>query len=279
MPELPEVATMVGGLNQYTKGLIIKSVKSDWPKIVRRPDWTTFQKTLANKKIIASKRRGKNILVTLSDNFTLRLHMKMTGHLLWENYKKDPQNRFIHMEIAFSNGRHLYLSDMRKFARVELYDTSNPPQDLLKLGPEPLAKNFTFNKFKNCLDKKKQGKIKQVLMNQEVIAGIGNIYSDEILWRACVHPKQLIKDLDETELKSIYSNLKNILKKGIRLRGDSASDYRDIHGQKGSFQDCHMVYRKTGQNCPLKNCAGKIERTKVAQRSAHYCNQHQKITV
>ena len=148
--------------------------------------------------------------------------------------------------------------------------------DLEKLGPEPLEKSFTCKIFKERLFKKPNRKIKTVLMDQEIIAGIGNIYSDEVLWQTCLHPETRIKDINEKKLKLLYKSIIKILKHSIKVGGDSMSDYRNPNGEKGGFQLLHKVYKKVGEKCEMKNCHGIVRRIKVGGRSAHFCDVHQK---
>jgi len=164
----------------------------------------------------------------------------------------------------------LALSDLRKFAKAELWKTEElkNSEEIKNLGPEPLSKDFTFEKFKEVL-KKKKGKIKQILMYQTVIAGIGNIYSDEILFEAQIHPFRKIPKLSETELKKIYQAMRKILKKAIELKGSSITDFRDIKGKRGSFDKIIKVYRKEGKKC--SRCGTIIKRAKIGGRSAHFC--------
>ena len=145
--------------------------------------------------------------------------------------------------------------------------------DLKNLGSEPLDKKFTFERFKDRFSGKK-GKIKQVLMNQEIIAGIGNIYSDEILWQAGVHPLKEVQKLKENELKAIYRSMRDIFKKAIGLRGDSMSDFRDTAGRKGRYQEFHKAYQRTGEPCSRDGTT--IKRFKLGGRSGHYCPTCQK---
>ncbi|MBI3633313.1 MAG: bifunctional DNA-formamidopyrimidine glycosylase/DNA-(apurinic or apyrimidinic site) lyase [Candidatus Vogelbacteria bacterium] len=302
MPELPEVTTTVNGINAIAKNLTITDVWSDWPKLIKSHKFPNFKRELSGKKIIKAERRAKNILVHLSRDKTLLIHMKMTGHVMYGKWRKakngdkegwkwvpedtdhkhplnDPYNRFLHLILFLSNGHQLALSDTRKFAKVELLDTkalaTNP--SLKTLGPEPLDEKLTFKIFDSQLNKKPSWPIKQALMNQELIAGIGNIYSDEILWEVGVHPLQKVSTIPEIKLKKMYEVMKEILQKSIMLGGDSMSDYRNIHGERGGFQNIHKVYRKTGEQCAKKNCGGTIGRIKVAARSAHFCDKHQKL--
>ncbi|MBU4204924.1 DNA-formamidopyrimidine glycosylase, partial [Patescibacteria group bacterium] len=170
----------------------------------------------------------------------------------------------------------LALSDLRKFAKVELWDTSElkNSKGFKELGPEPLNFSFNLRKFKKII-KNKKGKIKQVLMDQKVIAGIGNIYSDEALWRAKIHPLKTASQLNNQELKKLYKSIKIVLKKGIKLRGESISDFRDLQGKKGSFDIERKVYQREGEKC--SHCGGIIKRLKIGGRSAHYCSSCQPI--
>lgn len=289
MPELPEVETIVSGLKKTIVGLKIKDVWSDWGKTIKNP-FDKFKKELINRKIKGVRRRGKNILIDLDKNKTLLVHQKLTGHLLygkwkfikgnWKPVSKGPLeervNNYIHLMFYLSNGEMLGLSDLRKFAKVILADTDelNKLADIKNLGPEPLSQTFTFKKFKKIL-KKKRGKIKQILMNQEVIAGIGNIYSDEILWTAKINPFKETSALKDDELKKIYSAIKSVLKKAISVRGDSMSDFRDIFGRKGGYQNIQKVYQREGNPC--QRCKTKIERKKIGGRSAHFCPKCQRV--
>ncbi len=267
-------------------------VWTDARKIIHKPkDFKEFKKQLKGKKIQKVWRRGKNIIFNLSQDFSLLVHQKLTGHLLygrwllkngkWQpadkdnKFLKDSVNTFLHLIFFLDNKKMLALSDLRKFAKVELWKTSDfeNSEELKKLGPEPLAEGFNFKKFKQALLKKK-GKIKQVLMNQEVIVGIGNIYADEILWEAKVHPLKEISNLKEGELKAIYKNMGNILKKAIKLRGTSISDFRDLAGSPGFFAKERKVYQKEGEKC--SRCGTIIQRIKIGGRSSHFCPKCQK---
>lgn len=290
MPELPEVETTVRGLNNKVLNRTFVDVWTDWKKTVKKPDFNNFKKEIKKKKIKRVWRRGKNIILELSDGYSILIHQKLTGHLLfgswildngyWRAEKKgvleDKVNTYIHLVFFLDNGKMLALSDLRKFAKVELWKT----EELLNskkfkgLGPEPLDKSFTFDKFKRVLANKK-GKIKQVLMNQEIIAGIGNIYSDEALWRAKIHPFKDVSKLKETELKLLYFAIKDVLKKGIKLGGESFADYRNIEGKKGAFDKERKVYQREKEKC--FRCGTEIKRLKIGGRSAHFCPKCQKI--
>lgn len=309
MPELPEVQTTVNGLNKTVRGLTIKDVWSDLPKQkVSRPDYkdtikhlpffVDFKESLLGAKILGAERRAKNILINLSNKKTILVHMKMTGHIMYGKYEyhkdaniwtpardekndalRDPFNKWLHLVISFTNGKHLVLSDVRKFAKVTLLSTreAHESKHLVGLGPEPLEKSFTYSKFKERILKKPNGKIKQILMDTSIIAGVGNIYSDEALWLSAIHPLSKPMNIPEKKLRGLFSAVQAVLKKGIDFGGDSTSDYRQIDGSRGSFNHAHNAYRLTGKKCSKKNCGGVILRMVVGSRSAHFCSKHQKI--
>lgn len=288
MPELPEVQTTVSGLHSFVRGLEIKDVWTDYnspyfkgSETIKDPKYFKYlRKIVANKKILGVSRRAKNVLINLSGNLTIIVHMKMTGHLLYGDYNRsDPYNRFIHFIIYLSNGKNIELSDVRKFAKVALVptDTIHDSIHLKGIGPEPLEKSFTCEKFLKKIYTKRNGKIKPTLMDQSIVAGIGNIYADESLWRAGIHPESLIKNLSGVSLKKLFKSIKVTLTKGIDLGGASISDYRNIHGEKGRFQEQHKVYQRKGEKCSKKGCGGIITRIVVAGRGTHFCNKHQKL--
>lgn len=308
MPELPEVETTVRGLRKNVIGLKIKNVWTDLSTKDKRQRenvanplyFKFFKKEVTGQKIISTERRAKNILINLNNGKTILIHMKMTGHLLYGKYINpslskgrvgvrwipqdtegplgDPFNRFVHVIFNFTNGKSLAFSDARKFGKITLVDTNkiHESKHLNNIGPEPLDPKFTITNFKLRINKKINGKIKTVLMDQSILAGIGNIYSDEILWKAGVHPEKMARKTKEKELEKIFKAMKEILKKGIYFGGDSMSDYRNIDGLPGKFQLKHKVYKKAGKRCEKKGCLGIILRKKINGRSAHFCPVHQK---
>jgi len=275
MPELPEVQTTINGLKKKVLNRAFLDVWTDTPKLFKKPDFETFRKKIKNKKIINIKRRGKNIIFELSEGYFLLVHLKMTGHFLYDKYdEEDPMNSSIRVKFFLDNNKLLALSDLRKFAKIQLLTKKETKKELKHLGIEPLSADFTFEKFKAII-KSKKGRIKQVLMDQKDIVGIGNIYADEILWRAKIHPEKKPADLSSEEVKRMYKAIKEILLKALKLGGTSTFDYRNIKGRKGFFERELKVYRKEGQRCP--RCGSIIERKKIAQRSAHFCPVCQKL--
>lgn len=313
MPELPEVHTTATGLQKVLPRLTIIDVWTDYggkfhkgkSNIKDTDFFKKFKGYVVGKKILSVSRRAKNVLINISGEkdtggHTILVHMKMTGHLLYGKYEKtsvnkketwiaadagplrdDPLNKWIHFVLELSNGKCIALSDMRKFAKVTLLETAKLDEsvDLKGIGPEPREKDFTFDAFKERLMKKQSGKIKQVLMDQSLIAGIGNIYSDEMLWAANIHPLSKPAKIPEKYIKKLYEEMKMVLEKGINFGGDSMSDYRNIHGLRGEFQNKHNVYQLRGEKCRKKGCGGTIERIKVGGRSGHFCPKHQKLFI
>ncbi|MEI6479169.1 MAG: zinc finger domain-containing protein, partial [bacterium] len=190
----------------------------------------------------------------------------------------DPFNRFIHLVFTLSDGKHIAFSDMRKFATVTIIPNKESlKKKFEKVGPEPLEKEFDWKELRSRLSRKPNGKIKTVLMDHSVIAGIGNIYSDEILWASKIHPERKVSLLSDSDIKEILKWIKKLLSKGIDFGGDSMSDYRNPLGEKGDFQNHHNVYRRTGKPCLRRGCNGKIIRKIIGQRSAHFCDTCQKL--
>lgn len=288
MPELPEVETTVRELRKKIIGHKILNVFIESPSLIKKPSPEIFKKEVLNKEITGIWRKGKNIIFELSDNKIILVHQKLTGHLLvgqWEKIKnewvpknnpllKDPVNRFIRVIFLLSNNEMLALSDLRKFAKIELWEKDDllNSKEFKKIGPDALEVNF--EEFKKRLLKRKNKTIKEALMDQTIIAGIGNIYSDEILWRVKIHPLKRVKNLSENEFKTIFSTMKDVLKKGILLKGESISDYRRPSGEKGNFDQERMVYRRAGEKCP--RCSTLIKRIKIGARSSYFCPHCQK---
>lgn len=289
MPELPEVTTTVEGIRKTSLHKKIVDVWGDWPRMFPNTTLTTLRKKLIGEKISHVERCGKQILMHIGD-YTLLAHMKMTGHFLYGIYVKngkhfvahdpgplrdDPFNKYIHFLLHFENGLSLALSDARKFAKIRFYPqtTLRTCDDVTDLGPDALALSHTT--FAERIGTKPRGKIKQVLMNQAVVAGIGNIYSDEALWHAGMAPTRQVGQISKEEFRRLHKALGEVLRKGIRFNGDSDSDYRNIDGERGKFQKHHRVYRTTGKPCEKKD-GGTIKRIVVGGRSAHFCPKHQK---
>ncbi len=270
MPELPEVETVLRSLLPKIKGKKINTVRVrhkdvvGWPKTVIK-----FSQGLCGKKISGGFRRGKLLLFTLNEEEKLIIHLRMTGRLFYMEKCYQPR-KHAHLVLDFSGGGALIFEDTRRFGRVYLIKTGEEKYagNLEKLGPEPLDPEFDLETFSGSL-KQRKGRIKGLLLNQSFIAGLGNIYVDEILFRSQIHPETTAQHLDDRAISKIYSNMKEILNEAIAGRGTTFRDYRDGEGRAGDFQDLLKVYGREGKECPY--CVEKIERKKVAGRSSFFC--------
>ena len=281
--------TTVDFLNTKALGRAFVDVWTDTPKIVKQPQsFAAFKELLKNKKIKKVRRIGKCIVFDLSQGLSLLVHQKLTGHLLYGKWKlingkwvsrengameNDPMNGFIRLVFFLDNGWQIALSDLRKFAKVELWKTSEMQKKLEKeIGPDIFQ--ITCQEFVRRISKKR-GPIKKVLMAQEVVSGIGNIYSDEILFEAQIHPLSKTEKLSPEQLENICRTARRILKKALDMKGTSVSDYRTPDGEKGRFGEMLKVYRRRGQPC--FRCGAPIEMVRVGGRSAHFCPKCQRL--
>jgi len=293
MPELPEVETMVRGLNQKVKGRRVADVWLGAKQILKRPaSAAKFRRDLKGQRLVAFRRAGKNILVELDNGSLLVIHPKMSGNILvgrWQRQGKvwqpegdeiltDRANRFLRLIFFLDNGEMLGLSDLRKFAKVILASKEEAKnlRELNSLGPDPILGKIGFAEFKKRLTRSRRT-IKQVLLDQTVVAGIGNIYADEILWTAKVYPFKTARRLKEGELKRLYLAMPKILKEALRWRGTSAKDelFRDPSGRRGDYFARRRVYQREGLAC--WRCARPIVRRKIVGRSTHFCPHCQRI--
>jgi len=289
MPELPEVETVVRDLKRRIQGRKIIAVWFDTPKLIKLPKPPAFERAVVGRRLVGFRRRGKNVLIDLDDGRVLLIHQKLTGHLLvgkWQRTKSgwqaepgplaDPINRFIRLAFILDDGRMLALSDARKFAKVMVAPRSDleAMPDLAEIGPDPLNSSFSYTKFRTLLAKSSR-KIKQVLMDQKIIAGIGNIYSDEILWLAKVHPFKPAKKLTERDWRAVWNAMHAVLREAIRLKGTSIDDFRDPEGKPGLYTERRRVYQREGEPC--RRCGAKIARKKMGGRSAHFCPKCQRL--
>jgi len=282
MPELPEVTTMVNGLKKRVLGRVIIDVWTDAEKLIKNLEFEKFKKQIKGKKIIDIFRKGKVICFQLSDNKILFVHPKMSGHFLagkwdkvgdaWQS-KNHKIDKYVHLMFWLDNSLMLAFSDLRKFVRIELWNKQKLSQAKIiqELGPDALG--ITLTQFEQILQKSRR-RIKQILMDQKLIAGIGNIYADEILFQSRIYPFKAAGRLTKQEINKIYQAIKPILKKAIKLGGSSVSDFYNSEGNKGNFQNEFKVYRRNGKKC--FNCLTIIKREKLANRSTHFCPKCQK---
>jgi formamidopyrimidine-DNA glycosylase len=272
MPEMPEVETVVRGLRKCIIGKTIKSVSLNAPQI--NQDNKIFPLTILRDKTFKTvRRRGKNILIDLNDNFTLWVHLKMTGHLY---FKPETEEIGKHDLIIFNliNSRfHLRFNDYRRFGRVRLFKTDEVmnQKGLYDLGPEPLEilKDDFIKLFRF-----RHRMIKPALLDQTLIAGLGNIYADETLYLSRIHPRRLIDSISAKKLGELHSTIRKVLKKAIALMGTSVDSYAGVDGRPGGYQSYLRAYGREGESC--SRCGTKIRREIIGSRSAHFCPRCQR---
>ena len=262
MPELPEVETVVRTLRPLIVGRRILTAEITGLRVLIGSAAKTA-KALAGRKITAVERHGKFISIRLDRGY-LVVHLGMTGRLLMDG----AMSKWTHAIFTLDRGALLY-EDPRQFGRIEYGDEL--PARVAALGPEPLE--VTVEEFARRL-KLRKSPIKAVLLNQAVVRGVGNIYADEALFRAGVHPKRLAASLRADRVARIFHAMREVLAEAIESRGSSISNYVDAEGNRGGFQNAHRVYQRTGEPC--LNCGAAIKRIVVGQRSTHFCARCQK---
>ena len=270
MPELPEVETIARGLREPLVGRKFTGVRVGWENLVARPSVEEFEPGLVDQRILDLKRRGKYLVFDLSGGGSLIIHLRMTGRLMIKN-PDDELDKHDHLIFELDDGQELRFNNLRKLGRVYLVDDED--EIVGKLGPEPLDNDFTPADFA-ALISGRRGKIKPLLLNQRFIAGVGNIYADEALFTARIHPECTADTLTAEEIECLYSAIRQVLAQGIENGGTTFSDYRDAEGREGRNQEHLRVFRRTGQPCP--RCGTPIERTVVGGRGTYFCPRCQK---
>ncbi len=296
MPELPEVETIKIGLAKLLPGRVIADVWHDWQKSFPNAP-ADVARFMINAKTMSVKRRAKVLLIELSSEYSLVIHLKMTGQLVFvpkaQKQATGSDGRFgaghptkslvgelpdksTRVVLDYTDGSKLFFNDQRKFGWMRLLPTVEVPEiDFMqKVGPEPLEDDFTVDKFINNILRRRQSAIKAVLLDQTVLAGVGNIYADESLWAAKIHPTMLAGQIPRTKLIKLYSELRRILAMAIAKGGSTDRNYVDAKGKKGSYLNFAQVFRREGQPCP--RCGTIIEKIRVAGRGTHVCPRCQK---
>jgi formamidopyrimidine-DNA glycosylase len=289
MPELPEVETVRIGLARLLPGRRIKAVDFDWPKSFPNAQ-TDVSHFLIGAEIAAVKRRAKVLLIELSTNYSLVIHLKMTGQLVFrsaqENFGAGHPNKSLvgelpdkstRVTLSFQDGSTLFFNDQRKFGWVRLLPTPEVMNlDFFrKVGPEPLAADFTAIDLQEQLLRRKNTSVKAALLDQAVVAGIGNIYADESLWGAAIHPSTLVRQLVAEQFHNLYDELIYVLKLSLEKGGSTDKNYVNAEGKSGSYLKFARVFRREGQACP--RCGSTIEKIRVAGRGTHICPHCQEL--
>lgn len=291
MPELPEVEIVRRGLNDLIIGKTIKSLRHDWDKSFPN-DPKLVKDYVLNSKIKSISRRAKVLIVNLSSGYSLVIHLKMTGQLVYKSENArfgagHPSDSLVgrlpdsstRVEITFSDGSKLYFNDQRKFGWMKLVKTLDVTnEDFLKsLGPEPLDPSFSWQVFKSRLMLRPKSPIKAVLLDQKVLAGVGNIYADESLWGAKIHPLTPAGSLSDQKIKLLYKALIDVLMLSIESGGSTDRNYVNAKGQRGSYIKIAKVFRKEGQACP--RCGHMIMKIRAVGRGTHYCPYCQRLKI
>ena len=277
MPELPEVETVVKDLNSRgICGCSVCSVYVGWQRSIAAPNPATFKRSIRGAEIQQVTRRGKYIVIHLSGDRQMLIHLRMTGKLLFqpESYKPD---RHDHVVFTLSDQRKLVFNDTRKFGKITLLQKGqNSPTE--KLGPEPLEKAFSCKWLEKALTARSR-QMKPLLLDQSFIAGLGNIYVDEALWEARIHPERNSGTITPDEAKTLHKAIRTVLRRGIRncgtTLGGSDTNFYSVAGRRGRNADQLKVFRRTGEPCPA--CGTAIKRLIVGQRSTHFCPECQKL--
>jgi formamidopyrimidine-DNA glycosylase len=283
VPELPEVETVRIGLKRLLPGRIVAGVTHDTDKSFPNAA-TDVQKFLIGAEISEVRRRAKVLIIDLATGYSLIIHLKMTGQLVFDSRSEHfgaghPSNSLVgdlpdkstRVTLAFKDGSKLFFNDQRKFGWMRLLPTIEIPNiDFMKkVGPEPLDVDFTWQVLRDRLLRRKNSNIKAALLDQSIIAGVGNIYADESLWGAKLHPTTLVRDIPDAGFTKLHKALQDVLELSISKGGSSNHTYVDAEGRKGSYMSFANVFRREGQLCP--RCGDTVVKTRVAGRGTHVC--------
>ncbi len=288
MPELPEVETVRLGLARLLPGRVIACVESDTEKSFPN-DPEEVQSHLLGATIQRVNRRGKVLIIELNTGLSLLIHLKMTGQLVFREPRGEsfgaghPNDSLIgnlpdkstRVIFDFVDGTHLYFNDQRKFGWVKLMRSEAIVEEpfIAKLGPEALAEDFTFEEFQSRLKRRPRTSIKAAILDQSVLAGVGNIYADEGLFAARIHPATRVEKVSAVKLKRLYRALREVMQLSISLGGSSDRNYVDALGRRGNYLTFAKLFRREGQPCP--NCGHTISKIRVAGRGTHLCTHCQ----
>lgn len=275
MPELPEVETFVRELEPQLRGRRVTEALVPWPRILATPSAEEFAEQIVGEEFVSFGRRAKYMLLGLSSGATLIVHLRMTGHLHVHDSEVEP-DKHTHVLMTLDDGRRLHYQDPRKFGRLWLVNDIEPV--LRKLSAEPLGEDFTVAWLAERL-KGRSAAIKALLLDQTIAAGVGNIYADEALHLAGIHPSRSGASLNSSEIEKLHAAIRTVLQRGIDKHGSSLggsilTNYRRPNGELGQMQDEFQVYGRADEAC--RTCGKPIQRLVIAQRSSHFCEECQK---
>lgn len=275
MPELPEVETVRRGLAQRLQGRAIRGLSYlEWPRTIEHPVAGEFERLIAGRRVEGARRRAKLILLDLSGDYSLAIHLRMTGQVIVEPASA-PRGRFARVALALDGDDELRFDDARRFGRIGLYTPADLRTRLARLGPEPLGEELTAAAFAGRL-RQRRARLKPLLLDQAFLAGLGNIYVDEALHRAGLHPLLVASTLSATQSELLYHELRELLAEAIASGGTTFSSYRDAFGRAGDYYERRRVYAREGEPCTT--CGFAIARMTVGGRGTHYCPSCQPFT-
>ena len=288
MPELTEVEVVKKSLEKSIKNLIIKKIQINTKKLRYFVDKNKINRTVG-RKIISIKRRSKYLIIEVEKNLSILAHLGMTGKFLLLNKKKklkrtsfyyqlsNKGSKHNHVIFNFNNNTKLIYNDVRKFGFIKVIQSNklNQSTHLKTLGPEPLSKNFNTTYFKKFILNKKKC-LKDLLMDQKFVSGLGNIYVNEVLFKSELRPNKIIQKISTKEIEKIIKFIREILKKSIKLGGSSIKDFKDGEGRDGNFQQLFSVYGREGEKCLNNKCQSIIKKTVISNRSTFFCKSCQK---
>src|SRR6476661_1477244 len=283
MPELPEVETVVRDLRPHLVGATITGARSSWARTLKTHDGEAFAAAIAGRRVEGVGRRAKQIVVDLSATTALTIHLKMTGQLFVVPAGAE-EDAYIRLVLELADGREVRFRDIRKFGKIGLYGRDPVTGELVTevgggavfapFGPEPLDPAFTVRDFRRSLRRRK-GRLKPLLLDQSFLAGVGNIYADEALWAARLHPLRTAGTLRPADERRLYDAIRTVLAEAVERRGSSIDDYTAPDGD-GSMQERLQVYQRTGEPCP--RCGRPIKRIVIGARATHFCSWCQRLS-
>ena len=284
MPELPEVETIRRGLETLIVGKTVSATENYGSEKSFPNPAADVRRFLIGAHITGVRRRAKVLLIDLSSEYTLVCHLKMTGqiivisdHARWgaghpsDSFVRQLPDNTTRQRIDFTDGTHLYFNDLRKFGWMKLYPTAVVPDIafMQKVGPEPLDDSFTGEVLYARLQRRKNTSIKAAILDQTVLAGVGNIYADESLWAAKIHPATLVKNIPRSKVDTLCTEIRAVMNLSIEKGGSTDKNYVNAEGKKGSYLSFAKVFRREGEPCP--RCGTTIIKTRVAGRGTHLC--------
>ena len=282
MPELPEVETVARDLRPRIVGATITGARTSWARTLRTHAPEAFADAVAGREVLGVGRRGKQVVIELSGDAALTVHLKMTGQLFVVP-AETPVDPYVRLVLELADGRELRFRDIRKFGKIGLYGRDPVTGELVAevggaavfgaIGPEPLDDAFTLRDFRRRL-RRRTGRLKPLLLDQSFLAGIGNIYADEALWAARLHPLRTAATLRPPDERHLYDAIRRILSEAVERRGSSIDDYTAPDGD-GSMQEHLQVYQRTGEPCP--RCGRPVKRIVIGARSTHFCSWCQRL--